>query len=115
MWIRRNTRMQRERELLDRAQALMAVLRRETSVRLTRRNAEARIVGAERAVLASNDSDKAVEGFVNWLPEARGAIEKARRAEREVAIDVAVAYHVFVLARNASLPSDECEEGANSL
>ncbi|CDG38432.1 MULTISPECIES: hypothetical protein [Asaia] len=87
--------------MMDRAQALTAVLRRETGVRRARRNAEAEIVSAERNVLASNDEDSAVEGFVNWLPEARASIERARLAEREVAIDVAVAYQAFIQARAA--------------
>ncbi|GBR08801.1 hypothetical protein HW511_03370 [Asaia siamensis] len=100
--------------MLDRAQALIEVLRRETGVRLTRRNAEAKIVSAERAILMSNDGDQAVEGFVSWLPKARSAIEKARSAEREVAIDVAVAYHVFMLAKGdqseISERSESCEK-----
>ncbi|GBQ93077.1 hypothetical protein AA0535_2733 [Asaia krungthepensis NRIC 0535] len=87
---------------MDRAQALTAILRRETGVRRARRNAEADIVTAERSVLASDDEDCAVEGFVNWLPEARAAIERARVAEREVAIDVAVAYQAFIQARAAA-------------
>jgi len=88
--------------MMDRAQALTAILRRETGVRRARRNAEAEIVTAERSVLASDDEDCAVEGFVNWLPEARAAIERARVAEREVAIDVAVAYQAFIQARAAT-------------
>ena len=88
--------------MLDRAQALTAVLRRETGVRRERRSAEADIVSAERSILASNDEDSAVEGFVNWLPEARAAIERARVAEREVAIDVAVAYQAFIQAKAAA-------------
>ncbi len=94
----------------DRAQALTAVLRRETGVRRERRNAEAVIVCAERNVLASNDEDSVVEGFVNWLPEARATIERARSAEREVAIDVAVAYQAYIQARIAikrSLPTGD--------
>lgn len=88
--------------MVDRAQALTAVLRRETGVRRERRSAEADIVSAERSILASNDEDSAVEGFVNWLPEARAAIERARVAEREVAIDVAVAYQAFIQAKAAA-------------
>ena len=88
--------------MVDRAQALTAVLRRETGVRRQRRSAEADIVSAERSILASNDEDSAVEGFVNWLPEARAAIERARVAEREVAIDVAVAYQAFIQAKAAA-------------
>lgn len=88
--------------MVDRAQALTAVLRRETGVRCERRSAEADIVSAERSILASNDEDSAVEGFVNWLPEARAAIERARVAEREVAIDVAVAYQAFIQAKGAA-------------
>ncbi len=107
--IRRNTRIQRWHELLDRAQALTAVLRRETGVRMARRNAEAEIVSAERAILDSNDDDRAVEGFVSWLPEARRAIDRARSAEREVAIDVAVAYQAFILARSAAKRPDDKE------
>lgn len=110
MRVKQNTQIQRWHELLDRAQALVEVLRRETGVRLTRRNAEAKIVSAERAILASNDGDHAVEGFVNWLPKARTAIEKARSAEREVAIDVAVAYHVFILAKGAETQAEEGRE-----
>ncbi|WP_336760434.1 hypothetical protein [Asaia sp. VD9] len=96
--------------MLDRAQALTAVLRRETGVRAARRSAEASIVSAERAILDSNDGDSAVEGFMNWLPEARHAIDTARAAEREVAIDVAVAYQAFIVAKNASTRAEEGDE-----
>ncbi|WP_122050257.1 hypothetical protein [Asaia bogorensis] len=96
--------------MMDRAQALTAVLRRETGVRRDRRNAEAVIVNAERNVLASDDEDSAVEGFVNWLPEARAAIDRARLAEREVAIDVAVAYQAYIQAKMAVTRSFSTEE-----
>ncbi|WP_025841192.1 hypothetical protein [Asaia platycodi] len=114
MRIRQNTRIEKWHELRDRAQALIAVLRRETGARLLRRSAEAKIVCAERAILSSNDSDTAVEGFVNWLPEARGAIEKARSAEREVAIDVAVAYHLFMQAKGGPAGAGERGEELSS-
>ncbi|WP_336944938.1 hypothetical protein [Asaia sp. HN010] len=114
MRVKQNTKKERWNELRDRAQALIAVMRRETDARLLRRNAEAKIVCAERAILSSDDSDTAVEGFVNWLPEARGAIEKARSAEREVAIDVAVAYHVFMQAKGSPTSAEEREEEPTS-
>ncbi|GEL01374.1 hypothetical protein SSA02_05370 [Swaminathania salitolerans] len=88
--------------MLECASALTAILRRETRARHVRHEAEAAMIAAERAVLESNDEDSAVEGFVSWLPEARDTIERARAAEREVGIDVAVAYQAFVMARNAS-------------
>lgn len=116
MRVRRSSRLQRWHEMVDRAQALTAVLRRETGVRRARRNAEAEIVSAERSVMASNDGDSAVEGFVNWLPEARAAIERARLAEREVAIDVAVAYQAFIHARAATQAArDESDPAAVSV